>query len=96
MALKIKEGQCERIPEVYTSELWNLIQCMLRLDQAERFSVDEIVRHPLIEPHLDPAFKTKLEQEVPRLLKKGGAATLSVKEALKLQAVQEKLRKKEA
>ena len=61
LALKIKEGQCERIPEVYSNELWSLIQCMLRLDQADRYSVDEIVRHHLIEPHLEPKFKTKLE-----------------------------------
>lgn len=32
LALKIKEGQYERIPSLYSQELWAVIQCMLRLD----------------------------------------------------------------
>ena len=39
----------------------------------------------MIEPHLDPAFKAKLDKTNRESTK--GTATLSVKEALKLQAV---------
>lgn len=51
------------MPEFYSNDLWLFVQSMLRLDQEKRVSVDDLVRHPLIEPHLEPSVKAQVDSQ---------------------------------
>ena len=48
LAMKIKNGKYERIPERYSEDLWKIIQCMLQLKSEQRPSVDELLKLPQV------------------------------------------------
>jgi NIMA (never in mitosis gene a)-related kinase len=55
LAIKIKAGQYDRIPAVYSDELWQMIIWMVSLSQEERASIDDLMQHPRIKQILQPA-----------------------------------------
>ena len=46
MALKIKEGRYERIPEEYSAELMRVIRWMLKPEQKQRPNVEDLLNLP--------------------------------------------------
>jgi hypothetical protein len=48
LALKIKDGHFERIPQRYSDELQRVINWMLTLDQTKRASIDDLISLPLV------------------------------------------------
>jgi len=54
LALKIKSGKYERIPNRYSDDLWCLIQQMLQQDPTKRSSVDDLISLPKIQSFLNP------------------------------------------
>jgi len=42
LAMKIKSGKLDRIPSMYTDDLWNVITSMIKQDPDRRPSVDEL------------------------------------------------------
>lgn len=48
LAIKIKNGKYERIPDRYSDELWSVIQLMLQLKTDRRPSVDELLKLPMV------------------------------------------------
>ena len=49
LAMKIKSGKLDRIPSVYTDDLWNVITSMIKQDPDRRPSVDELQSHSQIQ-----------------------------------------------
>eukprot|EP00347_Sterkiella_histriomuscorum_P012471 403368448 len=56
LAMKIKNGKFDRIPNQYSDELFRVIQQMMTLDQLKRPSVDEIMIHPQISKNIKENF----------------------------------------
>jgi hypothetical protein len=48
LALKIKEGHFDRIPQRYSDELQRVINWMLTLDQTKRANIDDLISLPLV------------------------------------------------
>jgi serine/threonine protein kinase len=48
LAVKIKAGKYERIPSIYSEELWRVINLMLTSEQEKRPSVDDLLNIPHI------------------------------------------------
>lgn len=48
LAMKIKEGTISSIPENYSKDLQNVIECMLQLDQEKRPSVNDLLNLPQV------------------------------------------------
>lgn len=48
LAMKIKNGKFDRIPDRYSEELWSVIQMMLQLNSETRPSVDELLKIPQV------------------------------------------------
>lgn len=48
LALKIKEGKFERIPKMYSEELWRVITLMLSPDKKQRPAVEDLLNIPQI------------------------------------------------
>lgn len=48
LAMKIKNGKYDRIPDRYSDELWAVIQTMLQLNSESRPSVDELLKLPSV------------------------------------------------
>lgn len=46
LAHKIQAGIFDRIPTTYSEELWRVIQMMLRHNQDQRASVDDLIALP--------------------------------------------------
>ena len=46
--MKIKSGKIERIPSVYSEELFKMIQTMMHLEKEMRPSVEDLMSHPKI------------------------------------------------
>ena len=84
LALKIKEGKFDRIPYSYSDDLWSVIQIMLQYDQNKRASVDDLMKIPMIQPHLRKASPSPRNMD-----------ERMQKEALKLKAFEERLRQRE-
>ena len=52
LALKIKTGKFDRIPEAYSDELQWVIQWMLIQDMEKRASIDQLIKLPQISSRL--------------------------------------------
>jgi hypothetical protein len=48
LAIKIKEGKFDRIPQRYSEELSRVVTWMLSLEQKKRASIDDLISIPLI------------------------------------------------
>ena len=46
LAIKIKAGKYDRIPEIYSDELWETIQWMISLNQEKRASIEDLLSVP--------------------------------------------------
>jgi uncharacterized protein (DUF3084 family) len=46
LAVKIKSGKFDRIPKIYSEELWRVITLMLHSNQEKRPSVDDLLNIP--------------------------------------------------
>lgn len=46
--MKIKSGKIERIPSVYSDDLFRMIQAMMHLEKEKRPSVEDLMSHPKI------------------------------------------------
>jgi NIMA (never in mitosis gene a)-related kinase len=46
LAMKIKNGKFDRIPERYSEELWRVIQWMLQKNTEKRPNVDDLINLP--------------------------------------------------
>lgn len=100
---KIKQGNCEFLPEYWdgiSPEAIDLIQSILRVNPAERFSFDQILAHPwmvsseddLLEKELAAAFARLKVFDAKRKLK---CAMTAVRSAVRLRAFDVKKRKME-
>jgi serine/threonine protein kinase len=49
LAIKIKEGNIERIPQRYSDDLHKLTRCMLSIDKEKRPSVDMLLEIPSVQ-----------------------------------------------
>lgn len=47
--MKIKSGKLDRIPSMYSDDLWNIITSMIKQDPDRRPSVEELQTHPQIQ-----------------------------------------------
>lgn len=62
LALKIKEGVFERIPEQYSEELMRVIRWMLKPDPKDRPNVEDLLSTPNVSVRLrEREFKKNLE-----------------------------------
>lgn len=52
LAMKIKDGKYDRIPERYSDELFRVISWMLSLDQDRRASIDDLINLPIVSKRL--------------------------------------------
>ena len=52
LAMKIKSGKLDRIPNEYTEDLWGVILSMIKQDPDKRPSVDELQSHSQIQIRL--------------------------------------------
>lgn len=52
LALKISKGEHYPVPRNYSRELRKLVTEMLQVDPGRRPSINEVLRHPLIEPRI--------------------------------------------
>ena len=52
LALKISKGEHFPVPKHYSREMRKLVAEMLQVDPAKRPSINEVLRHPLIEPRI--------------------------------------------
>ena len=48
LALKIKEGTFERIPQKYSEELQRVINWMLNNEQSQRANIDDLINLPYV------------------------------------------------
>ena len=48
LAYKIKLGKIDRIPSLYSDEIFSVVQSMIALDQHARPSVKNLMKHPRI------------------------------------------------
>jgi NIMA (never in mitosis gene a)-related kinase 2 len=48
LAIKIKSGKVERIPQRYSEDLWRMIQAMLCVDPEKRVNIQELLSFPNI------------------------------------------------
>jgi serine/threonine protein kinase len=46
LAMKIKSGKIENLPDDYSKDLQKTIEKMLHIDQEKRPSIEELVQHP--------------------------------------------------
>ena len=98
--MKIRDGHFDRIPQRYSDELWRIIQAMLEQEQGKRVSVDDLARHPRINPGLEAGVKHAVESQQLQLLNgkaaaDGGEAQVAEK-AQQLEFLESNLRKKES
>jgi hypothetical protein len=67
--MKIKSGKIDRIPSLYSDELFRVIQSMMHLDQVKRPTVEDFMAHPNISRNIkenyikDKATSLKREEE---------------------------------
>jgi hypothetical protein len=52
LAIKIKDGKFDRIPERYSEELQRVISWMLTLEQSKRACIDDLINLPLVSVRL--------------------------------------------
>ena len=52
LAIKIKDGKFERIPNRYSEELQRVIGWMLTLEQSKRATIDDLINLPLVSVRL--------------------------------------------
>ena len=62
LAVKIKSGKLDRIPQQYSDDLMTVISAMIQQDPDRRPSVDQILEHPQIQLRLKDA-KLQLAKE---------------------------------
>jgi hypothetical protein len=55
LAVKIKSGKLDRIPQQYSDDLMTVISAMIQQDPDRRPSVDQILEHPQIQLRLKDA-----------------------------------------
>ena len=48
LAQKIKAGKIDRIPKIYSEELWKFIMTMITQDPTNRPSVDDLLKHEYV------------------------------------------------
>lgn len=70
LAIKIKDGRFDRIPERYSDELQRVISWMLTLDQAKRACIDDLINLPLVSIRLREKRFEEKQQFHFQLLKK--------------------------
>ena len=49
LAMKIKAGKIDRIPKIYSEELWKFIMMMITQDPTSRPSVDDLLKHEYVQ-----------------------------------------------
>ena len=54
LALKIKTGKFDRIPEDYSEDLQRVIEWMLIQNQEKRASIDQLIKLPQVSSRLHP------------------------------------------
>lgn len=48
LGLKVKEGKFDRLPLRYSTELMDILECMLKVNPSERYSAEDLLRHKLL------------------------------------------------
>lgn len=67
LAVKIKAGKIQRLPEPYSEELNDAIRTMLQLDPNRRPSVDELLKMPRMQELAEVSMKTAMSVPQPYL-----------------------------
>jgi len=52
LAQRIIKGQFEKLPRAYSASLNQLVGCMLQKDPSKRPSINQLLRHPLVEKRI--------------------------------------------